>query len=46
MGNGTHKSQTSLYAKILNTAKPLYMKFVNQETATVTGDFNFTWYEI
>lgn len=26
--------------------KPLYFKFVNQETDTVTIDFGFVWYEL
>jgi len=34
------------FAKILDNSKPLYFKFVNQETDTVTIDFGFVWYEL
>lgn len=34
------------YAKVLGNSKPLYFKFVNQESSTVTVDLGFVWYEI
>ena len=32
--------------KLLNNAKPIVMKVMNQETTTVILDFNFVWFEI
>ena len=33
-------------AKILDNRKPIIVKIMNQETATVILDFNFAWFEI
>jgi len=34
------------FPKIMNNAKPLYIKLVNQETTTVTFDLGIVWFEI
>lgn len=42
-GGGTG---SAVFPKVLDNTKPLYFKFVNQETVTVTVDLGFVWYEI
>lgn len=44
--SGGGGSAPSSAPKILNSARPRYFKFTNQETSTVVVDFGFVWYEI